>query len=372
MTALILFLSALCFAQTGPLYSADVFTARENNVHTYRIPAITMAKDGTLLAFSEARHESKADSGNIDIVVKRSSDGGRTWSPAITVWDDAMNVCGNPTPVVDRVTGTIILLACWNDHDGDYMVTHDTYEGRRVFILKSEDNGLTWSEPRELTREVKLPDWKWYATGPCHGLQLKSGRIVIPCNHGVEPDRKTENGMRAHVIYSDDLGDTWKISNEAGKGNECTVAELSNGDVLINVRGGRPANRAEYGYGRILSVSSDGGATFGEPYYERSLIEPVCNGAMISYDRKGRRSRRLVFSNPHDTAKRRNMSIQMSVDDGKTWKHAYTIYEGPSAYSDIITLPDGSVGVLYENGVKSAYEKITFTVIPAKVFRKIR
>lgn len=354
---LIMFFS--CLLSRGQEATA-VFSAGENGVDTYRIPAIIQAKDGSLLAFAEARWESRSDNGNIDLVMKRSTDGGRSWSKAVTVWDDADNVCGNPSPVVDRKSGRIILLACWNSHDGEYMVTHDTYEGRKVFVIFSDDNGLTWSKPREITDDVKMKHWKWYATGPCHAIQLRSGRIVVPCNHGVYPSHD-EMGTRSHVIYSDDCGETWHIGGDAHTGNESTVTELSNGDIMLNMRLGRPADRAALGNCRVAAISRDGGLTFGPYYYDKALTEPVCNGAICNGARKpGRPGSKLFFTNPSDTKKRRNMTLKMSLDDGSTWKTVLTVHEGPAAYSDVLTMRDGTVGVLFENGESLAYERISF------------
>ena len=363
-------ISVLCFSlEAAGQTLTDVFTAGENKVHTYRIPAVVRAADGDILAFAEARHESSKDNGDIDIVMKRSSDGGHTWSEAVTVWDDADNVCGNPSPVVDRITGRLILLACWNDHDGKYKLTHGTYEARRVFVMTSDDNGYTWSTPRDITADVKLPDWKWYATGPCHAIQLQGGRIVVPCNHGLQPD-KSEMGTCSHVIYSDDGGQSWHIGGDAGIGNESTVTELSNGDVMLNMRGGRPKDRASLGYARIVAVSHDQGLTFDTPFRDRQLIEPVCNASICNLATGTKPSRQLAFSNPCDSTKRRSMTLQVSPDDGRTWAKAALLSAWPSAYSDVMAMGDGSVGVLYENGKKGPYEKISFAIISKKQIRK--
>ena len=141
----------------------DLFSAGDGGVHTYRIPAIVQTQGGVLLAFAEARHNSRSDTGDIDLVVRRSTDGGRTWGETITVWDDGGNVCGNPCPVVDRRTGRVLLLSTWNNGKDPEKDIHarTSIDTRRVFLLYSDDEGLTWSAPREITASAKKKAWTW-------------------------------------------------------------------------------------------------------------------------------------------------------------------------------------------------------------------
>lgn len=348
-----------------------VFQKGENGFDTYRIPAIVMAKDGTLLAFAEARKHSRSDTGDIDLVLKRSTDGGKTWGNIITVWDDQENVCGNPAPVVVSKTGRVILLSTWNhgkDHTGNIR-ERTGIDTRRVFMMHSDDNGLTWSKPEEITGSVKLPEWTWYATGPCHALETSKGRLIVPCNHGISVDGKPA-GSHSHVIYSDDRGMTWNIGGCPLVGDESTVVELSDGSIMMNMRGPRDKERErKYSSSRFVAVSHDGGETFGKPYNDKSLIEPVCEGSIISYSRSGKNMGHLLFSNPEHKTKRQNLTIKQSRDDGKTWTTVYTVTEGSTAYSDLTVMRNGDVGVLYESGVKMSYEYISFQRIPAKVFK---
>ena len=355
--------SLLAMSAALPAQQIDkrvIFNRGENGVHTYRIPALVQAKDGTLLAFSEARWNSSSDTGNIDLVLKRSTDGGLTWGPSITVWDDGDNVCGNPSPVVDRASGRIILLSTWNKGcDPERKIHLRTSEDtRRVFLLFSDDNGLTWSKPREITAETKKGDWTWYATGPCHAIQLRSGRIVVPCDHNVFKDGK-DAGSHSHIIYSDDLGQSWHIGGDSPVGNESTVVELDNGDLILNMRGGRN-DRKPTGYARIAAISRDGGETLEAPFHVKGLIEPVCNASIIDYSPAGKRTGKILFSNPEHISKRVNMTLRMSDDGGKTWERVCTLQEGPTAYSDLCVLQDGDVAVLYEAGEGYSYENITF------------
>ena len=218
----------------------NVFQKGEEGYACFRIPAIVQSKSGTLLAFAEARKNSCSDTGNIDLVLKRSEDGGKNWSRIITVWDDQNNVCGNPVPMIDQATGKIILVACWNS--GEYtekqiMDKKSSDCNRRVYVLYSDDDGKNWTNPKEITPTVKLSDWGWYATGPCHGIQLQNkkhkGRLVVPANYSTLETKE----RHSHLIYSDDLGGTWELGGlvkEPG-GNESSVVELKNGDLMLNM-----------------------------------------------------------------------------------------------------------------------------------------
>lgn len=379
---LLLLLAAPCAAQQAappaaePLYSTTVYSRGDRGFDTYRIPATIVTAQGTLLAFAEARRHSRSDTGDIDLVVRRSTDGGRTWGETITVWDDAENVCGNPAPVVDRRTGRILLLSTWNDGTDHENQIHarTAKDTRRVYVLHSDDDGLTWSAPREITPEVKRADWTWYATGPCHAIQLRKGRhkgrIVVPCNHGLFRDGKGD-GSYSHLIYSDDGGRTWAIGGESGRGgNESTVAELRDGSVMLNMRGPRDKNRADNGSCRLVAVSRDQGLTLGEQFYYRALTEPVCNGSILNYSKAaGKPSATLLFSNPSHPAKRKDMTVKISRDSGKSWNVLHKLSDLPAAYSDLTVLPGGEVGILYETGESMPYERIEFTVLPASLLK---
>jgi len=336
-----------------------VFQKGENGFDTYRIPAITIAADGTLLAFAEARRNSGSDTGDIDMVVKRSEDGGRTWSEMATVWDDGDNVCGNPSPVVDQESGRIVLALTWNkgsDHENE-ILARTSSDTRKVFLTVSDDNGRTWSLPEDITSQTKDQEWTWYATGPCHGIQLQSGRIVVPCNHGIFKDGQPA-GYESHVIYSDDIGETWHIGGIVkGFSNESTVAVTGDGSLMINMRTGGDDREAN-GFARKVALSHDQGLSFDEAYYDPGLQEPVCQASLISYS--CRKDRFLLFSNPDNASNRVNLTLKLSRDDGGSWEKVLTLAEGPSAYSDICVFPNGDVGVLYETGKDSPYETITF------------
>ena len=327
-----------------------VFAAGQEGYHTFRIPAAIVTARGTLLAFCEGRRGGMSDTGDIDIVLRRSFDGGRTFGPLQVIADAGPDVFGNPCPVIDRDTGRIWLPLTHNlGHDEEHQIMAHTSEGTRtVWLMYSDDDGASWSEPREITATAKREDWTWYATGPGVGIQLRSGRLVIPCDHAVAETMQ----WRAHVIYSDDHGATWAIGGVTpDKTNECQVAECADGSLILNMRAYR-----EQGC-RAIVRSEDGGLTWGEMWDDEALIEPVCQASLL---RTGDLGGLLVFSNPASRTEREKMTVRLSEDDGKTWPFAREIYAGPAAYSCLAELADGTLGCLYERGVEHAYEELAW------------
>ncbi len=332
---------------------------------TFRIPAIIISNQGTILAFAEGRKKGSSDTGDIDIVLKRSKDTGKTWSALEVVWDQGENVCGNPAPVVDKNSGTIYVLLTWNlGTDRESQIIDQTSEDtRRIFVIHSTDDGESWSEPEEITNSVKKENWTWYATGPCHGIQLEKGenkgRLVIPCDH-IEAETKK---YYSHTIYSDDFGKTWKLggSTPQDQVNECAVAELSDGRLMLNMRN---YDRSEKS--RKISVSEDGGLSWSNIYSDKTLIEPICQAGLSRYSFADQGRSRLLFSNPANKNKRQNMTLRLSYDEGSTWAKSKVLHEGPSAYSDVIKLPNGNIACLYEAGLKHPYEGIVFQEISLK------
>ena len=341
----------------------DVFSRGDDGYACYRIPAIVKARNGDLLAFAEARKHNCSDTGDIDLVVKSSADNGKTWSDIRIVYDAGNEVCGNPAPVVDTKTGEIYLVACYNlGQDKERQIIDGTSrEGRKVLFFRSTDHGRTWSNPRDITDMVKRTNWTWYATGPCHAIQLQEktnkGRIVVPANHMVAGSRE----FHAHLIYSDDRGETWHIGGitHGHGGNESTVAELKDGTLMHNFRNYNRKAADTRGY----AVSRDGGETLSETQYARELIEPICQGSLINGQRRGKNTDTLLFSNPAATDKRKMLTVRASCDGGKTWGAGRTVYAGPSAYSDLVIMDGRHVGVLFEYGEIEYSEKIGFAVM---------
>jgi sialidase-1 len=329
----------------GEFREIDLFRAGEGGYHTYRIPALFVSKKGTLLAFCEGRRDGSSDSGQIDIVLKRSTDGGSTWSPAQVVAQAVGFTTGNPAPVVDRKSGTILLLMTRNpSRDTERQIMDGVSTGTRtVWITRSTDDGVSWSTPEEITSSVKSSDWTWYATGPGNGIQLRDGRLVIACDHMTAVTKV----YYSHVIVSDDGGRTWRIGGVAGRDtNESAVAELRDGSLMLNMRSYAGKKL------RSVAISKDRGETWSEVRLDENLVDPICQASLIRFGRW------LLFSNAADTTRVR-MTVKISTDEGKTWR-ARLVYAGPSAYSSLADLQKGRAALLYERGEKNPYERITF------------
>ncbi|TNJ66646.1 exo-alpha-sialidase [Paenibacillus hemerocallicola] len=325
-----------------------LFVAGEGGYHTYRIPTLLVTREGTVLAFCEGRMDGQGDAGKIDVLLRRSTDGGRTWGAAVCIAEDGSNTIGNPCPVQDRDTGVIRLLLCRNTEHGDEKEILAGRAPRDVLAIHSGDDGLTWSPLRDISESVKRSDWTWYATGPCHGIQLQSGRLLIPCNHAVLDEAAGRSGPYiSHAIYSDDGGVTWQLGNDAGPHtNECTVAELEDGSVYLNMRSYHGRNR------RAGSWSRDGGETWTAPELDEALVDPVCQGSVLRLA-----DGPMLLSNLAST-KRNKLTARLSADGGRTWDEGLLLRSGPAAYSDLAQTEDGTVLCLYECGDERPYERI--------------
>jgi len=347
----------------GPLLSTNVFVSGQHGYHTYRIPSLLVTARGTLLAFAEGRKGGSGDAGDIDLLLRRSTDQGRTWHLQQTIWDDGPNTCGNPSAVLDRVSGTVWLLLTRNhgDDSESAIIAQTSRDTRRVFLTRSTDDGLNWSPPREITAAVKQTNWTWYATGPGAGVQIErgphAGRLVIPCDH-------IEAGTRhyySHVIYSDDGGQTWRLggSTPQHQVNECEVVELTGHRSLLNMRNYDPAQRS-----RQQAVSADGGLTWAGQRHVPELLEPICQASIRRYTWPGAgRESVLLFANPAGT-RRERMTLRASFDEGQTWPVARLLDSRPSAYCCLAVLPDGTIGILYEAGERNPYESLVYTRLP--------
>jgi len=332
----------------------DLFVSGKGGYDTYRIPSLVVTGKGSVLAFCEGRKASRSDTGDIDMLVRRSSDGGRTFSQQQIVWDDGPNTCGNPCPVVDRKTGAIWLLMTHNlGQDRESQIKARTSKGTRtVWVSKSTDDGRMWSQPQDITATTKKPGWTWYATGPGAGIQLSDGRLVIPCDHMVADSEQ----YNSHVIYSDDHGKSWHLGGTASPAvNECEVVELSDGRLMLNMRN---YNRSVHT--RAIATSTDRGMTWSKVTHDPSLVEPICQASFRRHstaDSGGKN--RLLFSNPAEAKKRKEMTVRLSLDEAQSWPLGRVLYAGPAAYSCLAVLPDGQILCLYERGLKNPYEKIT-------------
>lgn len=336
-----------------------IYNQGTDGFELYRIPAIVKSKSNTLLAFAEARKaRSNGDSGDIDLVVKRSSDNGKTWSKQITIWNDGQNTCGNPVLIVDD-RGRIHLLMTWNFQTDKWgAITNGTGEdSRRPYYTYSDDDGITWAQPVEITSSVKKEKWDWYATGPCHGIQIQKGihkgRLVAPNYFTTRESGKVTS--YSHIIYSDDYGKTWKPGEPTPVGGvgECSVAEIGEGTLMLNMR-------ADEGFYRKSCTSIDGGLTWSSPQISIDQIDCKCQGSILSIGGA------VFLSNAASATERINMTIKKSTDNGKNWKGQYTVYEGNSGYSDIVELSDSQIAIIYEGGEKRYTDGLAFKVVSIK------
>jgi sialidase-1 len=360
VVSLLLSAAALCapLGAAEPNASASFesvpFKAGDDGYFTYRIPSLITTSKGTLLAFCEGRKTTVDDDGNNDLVLRRSFDRGKTWGPLQLVHEeggDAVITVGNPCAVVDQETGAVWLTM--NKENGV------------VLITSSDDDGKTWSPVRDISAEVVRPGWGWYAMGPGCGVQLRhgkhKGRLVIPANHRTTKDRSGPSS--SHVIYSDDHGKSWKIGGDVGPHtNECQVAELHDGTLMINCRNhwGRSGKDPSKKGKRVVAKSTDGGLTWGESMLDEELPEPTCQAGFVAMTKPTADGKtRLVFSNPAARSRDR-MTVRLSDDGGDTWPKALLVHPGSTGYSAPAELTDGTIGLLYE---RADYREIAFAVI---------
>ncbi|WP_084143167.1 exo-alpha-sialidase [Amycolatopsis taiwanensis] len=351
------------------------FVSGTEGYHTFRIPAIVKAGNGSVLAFAEGRLEGGGDSGAIRVVLKQSTDGGCTWGPLSVVSENSDATAGNPAPVV-LANGDVVLLTTRNGRVSEKEImsgTASAADSRRVFVQRSTDDGRSWSPAQEITDVAKKAGWRWYATGPGHAIVLQhgehKGRIVVPANHsGSPPAGSTDMGTEAkyyggHDLISDDGGRTWRIGfaeERADTGiaaNESTVAELPDGSLYFNSR-----NQGATG-NRVDAYSTDGGTSLVAPYQPQpGLTIPKVQGSVLQTNRPDL----LLFSGPSDPSARKALAIRASSDRGRTWRQALVVSPAPAAYSDLVQLSGATVGLLYETGVTGTYESITYTQIPMR------
>jgi sialidase-1 len=336
--------------------TVDVFpagTAVEGRTYAhFRIPALVMTPRGTLLAFAEARVTTRNDWGLQDIVVRRSRDRGATWDAprvaarlpgemapnpvalALGVDQPGAATYNNAAPIVDARDQSLTVLFC--------------AEYARCYSMRSTDDGLTFSPPTDITpvfEEFRREyDWRVIATGPGHGIQLRSGRLLVPVWLSDGTGHHAHRPSIVAVIYSDDHGRTWRrgdivVRHPRLKNPSETIAvELRDGRVMLNIR----HEGAEHL--RAVSYSRDGATGWSAPALQPELVDPICMASIARLDKN-----HLLFVNP-DSLKRTNVTVRLSWDEGRTWPVKRTLEAGASAYSDLAVGPDGSIYCLYERG----------------------
>lgn len=386
----LLALAAPLLAASAKFEKTVLFRAGEGGYASYRIPALVRAAPRTLLVACEARRNSGSDWGDVEILIRRSGDAGRTWEPARPLIRQAdlpkdvsrnpaavatghgqagVFTIGNPTWIADSVAGETHLLYC--------------VEYSRAFIVTTRDDGRTFSPPREITAAFEAfrrrdgYDWRVIATGPGHGVRLSSGRLVVPVWLSTSKDDAHHPSVCA-TTYSDDRGATWHAGEIAVQNtertpnpNESAIVEIAPGRVMLSARTESTHNR------RTLVWSVDGATQWSDPAQPDELWEPVCMGALARLERSAGSPAVILFSNPASLEPRskagpssawrtrQNLTLRASVDGGKTWPHSLVLHAGPSAYSDLATSADGAIFCFYEGGERSAYETLTLARLPS-------
>lgn len=341
-------------------FKTILFKQGDLGYHTYRIPALLNIPGGPIVAFAEGRKNNSQDHSDIQLVMRRSFDGGETWEPIRILLDytgilcrrdsdtgkttpvrkDRDVTCGNPCLVYDRETKRL-----WLAFNLDNLTMWVTY---------SDDNGSTWAEPRNITSEVFGNDvdfWRHIAAGPGHGIQTSTGRLIIPCDHQF----KNDGGYFSMLVVSDDHGKSWQFGELSEEGmNECEVCELLDNEIYWNMRSYRRKNL------RAVAYSKDDGDSFTGFVDDEQLIEPVCQGSIIRYDHGEHAKENIVlFSNPASKT-RDHMTIKISNDGARKWDKELLLHEGPAAYSELAYLDNGEICCLYEAGENHPYETIVF------------
>ena len=341
-------------AVAAPPQGTDVFVEHTGGYFGYRIPAIETAPDGSLLAFAEARKYNLGDPGygnqDIDLVCRRSTDGGKTWSPMKVIEDPGERwSAANPATVVDRSNGRVWLLyiRCKPGRNTD--TARPGTDDSQVLARTSDDNGSSWSEPIDLTRtsrDFDDPKWRVSVVGPGGMIQDRSGRLVAACWR-FEP-------FGNFALFSEDHGKSWQRSQFVpGPGDECQLVELADGRLLMDIR-------QETGSSRSFSASGDDGKTWSAHQSGLPVSPVACAIERYTSKTSGDDRNRIIWTGPKGPD-RQNLLVRISYDEGQTWPVERPIYVGPSAYSDLTMLKDRSAGVLWERGVAHGYQFITFT-----------
>lgn len=370
---------SLATAQKKPVH---VFVSGQEGYKSYRIPEIISLPNGDLLAFAEGRKHGAADYGDVDIVMKRSTDKGKTWSALQDIVDYETLQAGNAAPVVDLTDpkypkGRIFLFYnTGNNHEYDVRMGKGL---REAWYKTSTDNGKTWSEAVNITTQVHRPkqpetnpaynfpeDWRALANTPGHAMQFTTGkykgRIFVASNHSSGDAKNDATDYVAHGYFTDDHGKTFHLGNSISilGSNESTAAELGNGDLMMNSRNQKGDIRE-----RIISISKDGGQTWEKSYFDKTLIDPVNEGSLLNIGTKNGKNI-LAFSNTADTKQRNFLTLRISEDDGKTWTKNFLIEgnkeakDDVAAYSDLVKINKNTIGILYE---RDNYKEIVFTTV---------
>ena len=359
-----------------------LFTPGDAGYPTFRMEALAVTNQGTILAFTEGRKGGNGVWGDVDLLLRRSIDGGKTWRPIQVAVDAGPNTVCYPSPLVDRTTGRIWLAMGRYRAPADQgtISREEPPDTSHVWICHSDDDGATWSAPIDITDHAKPPGTTWHGVGAGYGIQLRSGRLVYPCYHFRAAPHDRGRRHESSVFYSDDHGRTWKLGGivnryapetevdaemtkeerfRAGRGwmipgrtDEAQVVELVDGRLLINMRS------YHFAYRRAISHSEDGGLSWSPVTLDEALFEPVCSGsiARLTSTLDGYRRNRILFAGPNGRRPaghrfiREQLTLHLSYDEGKTWPVEKVLEPGFAGNLNMLALPDKRIAVLYESG----------------------
>lgn len=353
----------------GILFRKDIFRRHQDGYHTYRIPTMVITAKGTVLLFCEGRKRSRRDHGDVDLLLKRSEDGGKTWLKTTLIHEeggDAPIRVGNPCPIIANDGQTVHLLFTRNGPDC-------------FFHTMSTDEGKTWSKLTATSDDPKAKEYRQgnflanfgespvgVGAGPVHGIHTSKGRLIAPSyvGHKVEGKRRGQSC----IIYSDDAGKTWKIGGAIPwapefRHGECTILERIDGSLLMNMRTSAP-DAYSFGY-RLTSTSKDQGLTWSRPEVDKNLPCPACQASMIRHNND-----EILFLNPavkhhggFSIWSRKNLTLRLSRDEGRSWAASRILNTGLSGYSDMAINAQGHILCIFENGERDYCEKITIACV---------
>lgn len=315
----------------GLCEQSTLFRSGDDGYECYRIPAAVVTSSGTILAFAEGRKDGRGDYADVNLMLKRSRDNGRTWSKAVVIADDGDHTMGNPCPIYDHRTGTVHLLLC--------------RENRQVFAMRSTDEGQHWSDPMDVSASVYDRSMYFVYTGPGHGLQLRSGRLIVPscADYG----KRIGAVQGSYIVYSDDGGGSWKVGGilEPNGTDECEVVELADGRLYLFGRNSTGKRSRGYSY------SADGGLSWTPTAYDSRLPDSPsgCQGSIVRVSQTPAADRnRIVVANAANPYGRTHLTLRMSYDETVSWPVHRVLYEGSAGYSDLAVTADGRILCLYE------------------------
>ena len=360
----LVFFFSLSFLQGDERKATIIHKQGQFECHTFRIPAMVATNKGTLLGVYDMRYTSRRDlQGHMDIGLSRSTDGGNNWARPVSIMDmkkygdlpEDQNGCSDPNILVDRTTGEIFVSAVWTHgkpgtHQWRGKGSEPGYsinKSSQFMIVRSIDDGLTWSTPENWTKKLKDPKWHLFAPAPGNGITLSNGTLVMPTQGRDAVGRPFSN-----LMWSEDHGKNWTLSEHARDNTtECAVVELSNGSLMLNMRDNRNRSDKSKTNGRAVSVTLDMGKSWSvHPSDHKALPEPVCMASLLSHDLPdGRRA--LFFSNPNSKQRREKMTVRMSLDGGQTWPRSILLDQKGGAYSSLAMVDEKTLGILYESSV---------------------